>query len=161
MAEVSATLTPPKTSVGTELWYSIKKIPSAVADLIQIFLVQEIPELEDAPEPVTYSCLESSHEGTAQGVSKAKSLEVPILYSEAQHDALKTLSDAKTQMYFWVKLPDSTAATANKPLTFSFSGTIHIGNDKFSSNGILQEKVTIYRDPTITEQKGLPTVTSS
>lgn len=158
MAEVSATLTPPKTSVGTELWYSTKKVPASASDLIQIMLVQEIPELEDAPDPVTYSCLESSHEGTAQGISKAKSLEVPILYSETQHDALKALSDAKTQLYIWVKLPESTAVTAGKPNTYAFSGTIHIGNDKFSSNNILQEKMTIYRDPTITEQKGLPVV---
>ncbi|HEX3018615.1 MAG TPA: hypothetical protein VHP31_12295 [Caproicibacter sp.] len=159
MAEVNATLTPPKTSVGTELWYSTKKVPSVAADLIQIMLVQEIPELEDAPDPVTYSCLESSHEGTAQGISKAKSIEVPILYSEKQHDPLKVLSDAQTEVYFWVKLPETTAATTGKPLTFAFSGTIHIGNDKISNNGILQEKMTIYRDPTITEQKGLPSVT--
>lgn len=159
MAEVSANLTPPKTSVGTELWYSTKKVPTAVSDLIQIFLVQEIPELEDAPESVTYSCLESPHEGTAQGISKAKSIEVPILYSEKQHDPLKVLSDAQTEIYFWIKLPDSTAATLGKPLTFAFSGTIHIGNDKISNNGIIQEKMTIYRDPTITEQKGLPSVT--
>ena len=159
MAEFNASLTPPKTSVGTELWYSTKAAPSAKADLIQIFLVQEVPETEDAPESVTYSCLESSHEGTAQGVSKAKSIEVPVLYSETQHTALKALSDAKTQLYFWLKYPDSTAVTAGKPLVKAFSGTIFLTADKASSNAMLQDKMTIYRDPAITEQQGLPSVT--
>lgn len=159
MAANSPTLTPPKTSVGTELWYSTKKTPAVTADLIQIFLVQEIPALQSAPESVSYSCLESPNEGTAEGVAKAESLKIPVLYSEEQHDAMKVLSDAKTQVYFWVKLPDSTAATTGKPLTFAFSGTLFQSNNTISNNGILQDDVTIFRDMTVTEQKGLPSVT--
>ncbi|HCA28908.1 MAG TPA: hypothetical protein DEP23_04720 [Ruminococcaceae bacterium] len=158
MAEYSATLTPPKTSVGTELWYSEKETPSTTADLIQIFLVQEIPTLKSAPEAVTYSCLESPNEGTARGVAKSETLTVPILFSEAQHDALKALADANTQLYFWVKLPDTTAAESGKPLTFKFSGTIYLENDTISNNSTIQENLTIYRDMVVGEQKGLPTV---
>lgn len=158
MAEHSATLTPPKVSAGTELWYSTNETPATSADLIQIFLVQEIPTIKAAPEGVTYGCLESKSQGVAEGVANAESLTVPILYSEDQHDALKALADAKTQIYFWVKLPESTAGEAGKPLTFKFSGTIFIGNDTISLNGILQENMTIYRDMDVTEQKGLPTV---
>ncbi|MCY1715225.1 hypothetical protein [Caproiciproducens galactitolivorans] len=159
MAQNNPSLTPPKTSMGTELWYSTKKAPTAKADLIQIFLVQEIPALESAPESVSYSCLESPNEGTAEGVAKAESLKIPVLYSETQHDALKALSDAKTQIYFWVKLPDSTAAVEGKPLTFVFSGTVHLSNNTISNNGVLQDEMTIFRDMTVTEQKGLPSVT--
>ena len=158
MAQYSATLTPPKTSSGTELWYSEKETPTTASDLIQIFLVQEVPTLKSAPEAVTYSCLESPNEGTARGVAKAESLKVPVLYSEQQHDKLKALSDANKQLYFWVKLPDETATESGKPLTFKFSGTIYLANDTVSLNGIIQDNLTIYRDMNVSEQKGLPTV---
>lgn len=156
--EISKTLTPPKVSAGTELWYSTSSAPTTSEQLIQIFLVQEIPTIKAAPEGVTYGCLESPNQGIASGVANAESLTVPILYSEGQHDSLKELADAKRQLYFWVKLPDSTATEEGKPLTYKFSGTIFLGNDTISLNGMLQENMTIYRDMSVEEQKGLPDV---
>lgn len=150
MAETSSYTTTPKTSMTTELWYSTS---SSYTSLTQIFMVQSIPKLQSAKEAITYGCLESSVESQTEGTRKAENIEVPILYVEAQHEALKTLADANTELYFIVKLPTSTATTTNSPLVEKFSGTIDLSLDTIEIDGMLQETMTIYRDSPVTEAK--------
>lgn len=147
MAEVniSATTTP-KTSMKTELWYSTEG-----GTKTQIFMVQSIPQLQTPQEPITYGCLESSTEFQTKGTRKAESIAIPILYVAEQHTALKALAEANTKLTFYVKFPDSTAATSEQPLTYTFSGTIDLANDEITIDGMLAETITIYRDSVVTE----------
>lgn len=154
MAEVNtAATTTPKITAGTELWYAKKATPTS---LEQIFMVQEIPKLESAPEPKTYSSLESAEEFSTPGKKKSETIEIPLLYVEEQHDELKALSDSKEQLIFYVKLPDSTAAEKGKPLTYTFPGTIHLANDSFADDDMIKESITIYKNGKVEEIKGLP-----
>ena len=121
MAEFNADAkTTPKGTMRTELWYAKS---GDGAEMKQIFMVQEIPKLESAPEQITYTALESSEEFATPGKKKSETLEVPVLYVAEQHKELKTISESHTRVWFFVKLPDETAAESGKPLTLSL---IHI-----------------------------------
>lgn len=149
MAEInpSATTTP-KTSMRTELWYSQN---SGYTGLKQIFMVQEIPVLQAPKDAINYGCLEASTEFTTDGTRKAETITVPVLLVEAQHNELKALANANTELYFCVKLPESTTATAGHPICEKFSGTIDLTFDTFSIDGMIQENLTIYKDSLVTE----------
>ena len=149
MAEVntSATTTP-KTTMKTELWYSTN---SNYTSLKQIFMVQEIPVLQGAKDSINYGCLESSVEFQTEGTRKAETITVPILFVEAQHNELKALADANTELYFAVKLPESTTATAGHPICEKFSGTIDLTFDTMSIDSMVQENLTIYKDSPVVE----------
>lgn len=154
MAEVNAAAkTTPKGTARTELHYATSENGTG---LKQIFMVQEIPKLESAPEPKTYSALESSEEFATPGKKKYETIEIPILYVEEQHNELKSLSDAGTQVWFFVKLPDETAANPGTPLTYKFPGTLHIANDSISDDDMIKETLTIYKSGKVQEIKGLP-----
>lgn len=154
MAEVNtAAKTTPKGTARTELHYATSENGT---DMKQIFMVQEIPKLESAPEPKTYSALESSEEFATPGKKKYETIEIPILYVEEQHDELKALSNAGTQVWFFVKLPDETAANSGEPLTYKFPGTLHIANDSISDDDMIKETLTIYKSGKVQEIKGLP-----
>ena len=149
MAEIntSATTTP-KTTMRTELWYSTS---SSFSSMKQIFMVQEIPVLQSPKDAINYGCLEASTEFTTEGTRKAETITVPILLVEAQHNELKALADANTELYFAVKLPDSTTATTGHPICETFSGTIDLVFDTLSIDGMIQENLTIYKDSIVTE----------
>mgnify|MGYP003303680454 CR=1 FL=1 len=149
MAEVntSATTTP-KTTMRTELWYSTS---SSYTSMKQVFMVQSIPAIQPPKDAINYGCLESSTEFQTEGTRKAETISVPILYVEAQHNELKTLADVGTELYFVVKLPESTTATAGHPLACKFSGTIDISLDEQSIDSMIQETLTIYKDSPVTE----------
>lgn len=114
-------------------------------------MVQSIPQLQTPQEPITYGSLESSTEFQTKGTRKAESIAIPVLYVAEQHSALKALADANSKLTFYVKFPDSTAPTSEKPLTYTFSGTIDLANDEISIDGMLAETITIYRDSVVTE----------
>lgn len=149
MAEVNTNATTtPKTTMKTELWYSTS---SSYSSLKQIFMVQEIPVLQAPKDAINYGCLESSTEFQTEGTRKAETITIPVLLVEAQHNELKTLADAGTEVYFCVKLPESTTATAGHPICEKFSGTIDITFDALSIDGMIQENLTIYKDSTVEE----------
>ena len=149
MAEIntSATTTP-KTTMRTELWYSSN---SNYSSMKQIFMVQEIPVLQSPKDAINYGCLEASTEFTTEGTRKAETITIPILLVEAQHNELKALADANTELYFAVKLPESTTSTAGHPICEKFSGTIDLVFDTLSIDGMIQENLTIYKDSLVTE----------
>lgn len=148
--ENSSATTVPKISMTTELYYSES---NDYSDKEQIFMIQSIPQLQAPSEPVTYGCLESDTEYQTEGRKKAESIQIPILYVSVQHDTLKAFADAKTKLYFMVKLPNSTAPANGKPLIEKFSGTIDISLDAIELDGILQETLTIFKDSSVSEDK--------
>lgn len=148
----------PKTSTLTKLFHA-----DTLADLInsgkrkQIAFVQSIPEFLKAPEGVTYSALDITDERMAEGRQKAENLEIEILFKEDQYDELKALQTAKTNGYWAIQLPESTASENGKPLTWYFTGTCFIGMSEIAIDGMLKSKITIYRSSEIKESKGFPT----
>ena len=148
----------PKTSTMTKLFHAdtLEDLKSAVKRK-QIAFVQSIPEFLKAPEGITYSALDIPDERQAEGRQKAESLEIEILFKEDQYDELKALQTAKTNGYWAIQLPESTASTTGKPLTWYFTGTCFIGMSEIAIDDMLKSKITIYRSSEIKESKGFPT----
>lgn len=143
----------PKTSMLSKLYTAATRTAETRT---QIAYVQSIPALKSAPEPINYSALDLAEEMSAKGISKAETIEVVILYTEEQHDTLKALETAGTEQYFFVQLPEATAVTAGKPLTFDFKATIALTNEPLEIDGMLQEKITLYKSSAVQETKGFP-----
>lgn len=142
----------PQVSMNTEVWYGT----SETAATKQIFYVQEIPSLVTARESITYGGLESDVESQVKGRRKAESITMPVLYYEEQADELNTLSESDTPHWFFIKLPESTAATDGKPLVYKFQATLDLSNDTISIDNMLQDTVTLYKQGPVTRMKGLP-----
>lgn len=144
----------PKTSTLTKLYYAETKS----GERKQIGFVQSIPEFLTAPEPITYSALDIDDERQATGRKKAENLEIEFLYREEQYDEIKELETAKKEVYWFIQLPEETAVTAGKPMTWNFQGTCFLGMSEIAIDDMLKSKLTIYRSSSIEETKGFPTV---
>lgn len=142
----------PKTSTLTKLYYS----ESLGGAKTQVGFVQSIPEFLTAPEPITYSAIDIDDERQAPGRKKAENLEIEFLYQESQYDAIKALETAGTNVYWFIQLPDATAETSGKPLTWYFQGTCFLGMSEIAIDDMLKSKLTIYRSSAISESKGFP-----
>lgn len=148
----------PKTSTMTKVFHA-----DTLADLIdstkrkQVAFVQSIPEFLTAPEGVTYSALDIPDERQAKGRQKAENMEIEFLFTEEQYDELKAIQEAETNGYWAIQLPEETATTTGKPLTWYFTGTCYIGMSEIAIDDMLKSKVTIYRSSAIEESKGFPT----
>lgn len=148
----------PKTSTLTKLFHADTLADlQAEAKRKQVAFVQSIPEFLKAPEGITYSALDIPDERQAEGRQKAENLEIEILFKEDQYDELKALQTAKTNGYWAIQLPESTASTTGKPLTWYFTGTCFIGMSEIAIDDMLKSKITIYRSSEIKESKGFPT----
>lgn len=145
--------TTPKTSMLTKLYMADTR---TTATKTQIAYVQSIPQLKSAPEPITYSALDLSTEMQEQGVAKAETIEIVVLYTEEQHDTIKAIEKNGSNKHFFVQLPEATATTAGKPLTFGFGATVALTNEAIEIDGMIQEKITLYRNTDIEETKGFP-----
>lgn len=143
----------PRTSMLTKLFAGENRTATTRT---QIAYVQSIPVLKSAPEPITYSALDLTEEMSAKGIAKAETIEIVILYTEEQHDILKAMEESEETQHFFIQLPEVTATTAGKPLTFDFAGTIALTNEAIEIDGMLQEKITIYKSSAVQETKGFP-----
>lgn len=144
--------TTPRVSTLTTLWYAT----TLTGTRTQVAYVQEIPALKSAKEAITYNALDLEEEQQAKGSRKAETLTIPILFTESQHDTLKTLADSDEEYYWFIKLPEATATTANSPIVFHFTGACDLGMDTISIDGMLQENITLYRSSEVSETKGFP-----
>jgi hypothetical protein len=142
----------PKTSTLTKLYHCATK----TGEKIQVGFIQGIPEFLKAPEPVNYSALDIDDERQTKGRKKAETLEIEILFKEDQYDVLKALADAETNEFWFIQLPNDTAVTANKPLTWNFQATCFIGMSEIAIDDMLKSKLTLYRNSGIEETKGFP-----
>ncbi len=75
-----------------------------------------------------------------------------------EYDELKVVQNAKTNGYWAIQLPESTASQEGKPLTWYFTGTCYVGMSEIAIDDMLKSKLTIYRSSEINESKGFPTL---
>jgi len=145
--------TAPKVSTLTKLYYSDSKVSGTRS---QVIYVQEIPALKEAAEGVTYNALDFSSERQEKGSKTATTVTIPVLYDETQHTAIKAIADANTQKYWFVKYPDTTAATTGKPLVRCFTATCDLEGDTISIGEMLQDNLTLYINSDVTESLDFP-----
>lgn len=143
----------PAVSTKTELSYST----TLGGTRTDIGYVQSIPEMLKAPDPINYSAVDIPDERQAQGRIKAEDMEIEILFTESQWDEIRAVQEAGTEVWMYVKLPDGTANTDNKPVVFYFKATMAIGMGAIEIDDMLKSKVKLYRTSEIKESKGFPT----
>lgn len=143
----------PKVSTLTKLFFGESK----VGERTQVGFVQGIPAFLTPPEPITYSALDIDDERQAKGRKKAENLEIEFLYTEEQYKTIKELEKNDTEVNWFIQLPEETAVTEGKPLTWNFKGTCHVGMSEIAIDDMLKSKLTIYRSSEIEETDGFPT----
>ena len=137
----------PYSTMLSKLYYSTE----LTGEKTQVAWVQEIPEFDPAPEGIEFSALDTDYTGQVPGRRSADA----ILFTEAQHDALKALD--KTKDYYWfILLPEETATTPQKPICFNFQAKVRLGMAALSVDEMLQETITLYKSTEVNETKGLP-----
>lgn len=139
----------PRTSTLSSLWYGNAEKRT------QVGFVQSIPEFLKAPEGITWSALDIDDERMAPGRKKAEALEIETLFTHTGYKEVKE-QNGKTNTWY-IQLPDETAETEGKPLTWSFSATSYIGIGELAIDDMIKSKITIYRSGAITETEGFPT----
>ena len=142
----------PKVSTLTTLWRS----DTLNGERKQVAYVQEIPPLKSAKEAITYNALDLEEEQQAKGNRKAETLTIPLLFTEKQHDELTQCANTDKEYYWFIKLPESTASTPEKPIVFYFTGACDLGMDTIAIDDMLKDNLTIYRSSKVTETKGFP-----
>lgn len=148
----------PKSGTLTKLYYSEKAVPSE-ADLTHVMYTEEIPELEEAPEAVTFQTVDMAEEYSEQGTKKSTQPAVPVLYTRAQHKSLKALADSKKVVYWFVKYPETTCAEGEEPLVKRFTGSCALTGQAITSGDMIKDTLTLYRNSAIEEFDGMPTAT--
>ena len=145
----------PKAGTLTKLYYSEKAVPSE-ADLNHVLYTEEIPELEEAPDAVTYQTVDMEEEYSEQGTKKATQPAISILYTKAQHKSLKALADSKKIVNWFVKYPDTTCADGEEPLVKRFTGSCALTGQAITSGDKIKDTLTLYRNSAIEEFDGMP-----
>jgi len=143
----------PKTSTLTKVYYAETK----VGERTQIAYVQSIPEFLTPPEPINWSALDIDDERQAPGRKKAENMEIEFLFTQEQYQKLKELQTEKKNVYWFIQLPEETADTVGKPLTWNFQATCYVGMSEIAIDDMLKSKITLYRNSGIEETEGFPT----
>lgn len=146
--------TEPRTTMMTKLFHGSTR----TGERSQVAYIQSIPEFLTAPEPITWSALDIDDERQAVGRKKAENLEIELIFTEEQYDELKELEKANSNEFWFIQLPEETASTSGKPLTWSFQATVHVGLSELALDDMIKAKITLYRNTIIEESKGFPTV---
>lgn len=145
--------TTPKTSLLTKLYYADSKL---AGEKSQVIYVQEIPALKDPAEAITYNALDFASERQEKGSKTATTVTIPVLYAETQHSTLKAVADGNLEKYWFVRYPDTTATTTNKPLVRTFKATCDLEGDAITIGEMLQDNLTLYISSDIEESLDFP-----
>ena len=150
----------PKVGTLTKLYYSEKAIPTE-ADLTHVMYTEEIPELEEAPEAITYQTVDMGEEYSEQGGKRSTQPAVSILYTRSQLKSLKSLADSKKEVYWFVRYPETTCAENEEPLVKRFKGTCALTGQAITVGDMIKDTLTLYRSSAIDEFDGLPTASET
>lgn len=123
----------------------------------KIAWVQNIGQLVQLPDGVTYSSIDKDEEFMAKGKKKAEAVDVEILFTHAEHKTLKTVADSDEENYFFIKYPEVTAQTTGKPLVFSFKATIALAPNAIEDGELLKDTIRIFKKSKVVETDGYPT----
>lgn len=143
----------PKASTLTKLYYADAKVSGTRS---QVIFVQEIPALKEAAESITYNALDFLSERMEKGAKTATTVAIPVLYEETQHTALKAIADSNEVKHWFVKYPDTTATTLNKPLVKHFTASIDLEGDTITIGDMLMDNMTLYINSDVDESLDFP-----
>lgn len=141
----------PDISTLTKLYFAETK----TGERKQICFTEELPAIEEAPEPITGSAVDIDYEFSRPGKVKAGTIEVPVYYTYTQHKWLKSIE--RKEGYFFEQYPENTAPDGENPLIKMFQGSLVVVGDAITVDEFLKDKVTIYRTTKPEEMYEFPT----
>lgn len=153
MAQTNASYTQPAATMLTELWYA----ETEDTGLVQVFGNQSIPQVDTPPDDIVYRTLESDTEFGVPGVRAFSAIELECLFYPEQFTAMKALADAGKELFWYVKLPESSAGEGKEPLVIKWKGAFHISIAEIALDDMVKTALKIYKSSKPAYINGLPT----
>lgn len=122
----------------------------------KIGYVQKVGQLKTLKEGQTYSALDLDEERMAKGKRKAETVDIEMMFIQETHKTIKAIADADTQIYLFVKYPETTASVANKPLVQSVKCTVDIAGQEINDGDFIKDTMRVYKESKVVETDGYP-----
>ena len=144
--------TKPQVAMKAEVSYAT----SLTGDKTKIGYVQKVGQLKTLKEGQTYSALDLDEERMAKGKRKAETVDIGMMFIQEEHKAMGVIADADTEIYLFVKYPESTASVANKPLVQTVKCTIDIAGQEISDGDFIKDTMRVFKNSKVVETDGYP-----
>lgn len=148
----TAKTTTPQIAMKTELSYST----TLTGDRIKIGYVQKIGQLKALKDGQTYSALDLEEERMAKGKRKAEAVDIETMFIQETHKTMTGIADADTEIYLFLKYPESTASVAGKPLVQTVKCTIDIAGQEVNDGDFIKDTMRVFKNSKVVETDGYP-----
>lgn len=119
--------------------------------------VQNIGQLNQLKDGITYSAIDRDEEYMAKGKKKAEAIDIEVLFTHAQHKTLRAMAEGDKEYYFYIKYPEATANEAGKPLVFSLKATMDFASNAMEDGELLKDTIRLFKKSNLVETDGYPT----
>ena len=130
---------------------------SLTGERTKIGYVQKVGQLKTLKEGQTYSALDLDEERMAKGKRKAETVDIEMMFIQETHKSIKAIADADTQIYLFVKYPETTASVSGKPLVQTVKCTVDIAGQELSDGDFIKDTMRVYKESDTVETDGYPT----
>lgn len=151
MEDTPATTTP-QVAMKAEVSYATTLTGSKT----KIGYVQKVGQLKTLKEGQTYSALDLDEERMAKGKRKAEAVDIEMMFIQEVHKAMGVIADADTEIYLFVKYPESTASVASKPLVQTVKCTIDIAGQEMNDGDFIKDTMRVFKNSKVVETDGYP-----
>mgnify|MGYP004569447545 FL=1 len=151
MADTPATTTP-QVAMKAEVSYAT----TLTGARTKIGYVQKVGQLKTLKEGQTYSALDLDEERMAKGKRKAEAVDIEMMFIQEEHKAMGVIADADTEIYLFVKYPESTASVASKPLVQTVKCTIDIAGQEMNDGDFIKDTMRVFKNSKVVETDGYP-----
>ncbi len=144
--------TTPQVAMKAEVSYAT----TLTGDRTKIGYVQKVGQLKTLKEGQTYSSLDLDEERMAKGKRKAEAVDIEMMFIQEEHKAMGNIADADTEIYLFVKYPESTASVASKPLVQTVKCTIDIVGQEMNDGDFIKDTMRVFKNSKVVETDGYP-----
>lgn len=155
--ETAVRETNPEIAMKASLEYS----ETLTGEKTKVAWVQNIGQLIQLKDGVTYSAIDKDEEFMAKGKKKAEAIDVEILFLHANHKKLREMADSDKVYYWFIKYPEVTAEVADKPLTFSLKASIDFASNSVEDGELLKDTIRLFKKSKVVETDGYPVESDS
>lgn len=152
MAGETPKATTPQVAMKAEVEYST----TLTGTRTKIGYIQKVGQLKTLKEGQTYSALDLDEERMAKGKRKAEAVDIEMMFIQEMHKTIKTIADADTEIYLFVKYPETTASVATKPLVQTVKCTVDIAGQELNDGDFIKDTMRVFKNSDTVETDGYP-----
>lgn len=123
--------------------------------------VQNIGQLIQLKDGVTYSAIDKDEEFMAKGKKKAEAIDVEVLFLHTNHKILREIANSDKVYYWFIKYPEATAEVEGKPLVFSLKANIDFAANSIEDGELLKDTIRLFKKSNVVETDGYPVESDS